>query len=154
MQFPMNTAHTRQNSTNWGFCKVSICEGFDGVFLGFRKLSRKVCISWALPLNKRVGVSACKIHMPDTHVFVLTKFNPFLLIYWNSKKISIGPLYTSTWFLPKQLLVGFGDFDKSEKSFVTCGFWVRRYVALVVSVPIPLRNSTSESGPWGTNFLY
>ena len=27
----------------------------------FHKLSRKVCASWALPLNKRVRVSACKI---------------------------------------------------------------------------------------------
>ena len=30
-------------------------------FLGFHKSSRKVCASWALPLNKRVWVSACKI---------------------------------------------------------------------------------------------
>ena len=39
---------------------------------GFRKASRKVSDKLALPLNKRVRVSACKQHMPDTHVFVPT----------------------------------------------------------------------------------
>ena len=45
---------------------------------GFRKASRKVSDKWALPLNKRVRVSACKQHMPDTHVFVPTLHKSFL----------------------------------------------------------------------------
>ena len=36
------------------------------------KHQEKVSDKWALPLNKRVRVSACKQHMPDTHVFVPT----------------------------------------------------------------------------------
>ena len=53
---------------------------------GFRKASRKVSDKWALPLNKRVRVSACKRHMPDTHVFVPTLHKLFLLIYWKLKR--------------------------------------------------------------------
>ena len=33
----------------------------------------KIYVSWALSLNKCVRVSACKLHMPDTHVFVPTQ---------------------------------------------------------------------------------
>ena len=46
----------------------------------------KIYVSWALSLNKRVGVSACKQHMPDTHVFVPTLHKLFLLIYWKLKR--------------------------------------------------------------------
>ena len=50
-------------------------------FLGFHKLSRKVCASWALPLNKRVRVWACKTRKPHTHVFVPTRRKVFLRNY-------------------------------------------------------------------------
>ena len=55
---------------------------------GFRKASRKVSDKWALPLNKRVRVSACKLHMPDTHVFVPTYHKVFLLDYWKLNKLA------------------------------------------------------------------
>ena len=42
-------------------------------------------------------------------------------------------------FLPKTYSPSFWGCHKSTENFVTHGFWVRRYVALVVSVPIPLR---------------
>ena len=61
-------------------------------FFGFRKSSRKVCGSWALSLNKRVRVSACKIRMPDTHVFVPTLHKSFLDDLLESDKIYTKPL--------------------------------------------------------------
>ena len=56
------------------------------------KLLRKVCVSWVLSLNKRVGVSACKIRMPDTHVFVPTLHKSFLDDLLESKEISTNLL--------------------------------------------------------------
>ena len=58
---------------------------FGGNLVGFRNSAEKLCNSWALPLNKRVRVSACKRHMPDTHVFVPTLHKVFLLIYRHQK---------------------------------------------------------------------
>ena len=58
-----------------------------GVFC-CRSLERKVCDSWALPLNKRVRVSACKRHMPDTSVFVPTHHQVFLLDYRKPNKLA------------------------------------------------------------------
>jgi len=49
-----------------------------GCFLVFRNSVVKLCVEWALSLNKRVGVSACKRHMSDTHVFVPTLHKAFL----------------------------------------------------------------------------
>ena len=43
-----------------------------GNLVSFRNPAERLCVSWALPLNKRVRVSACKIHMPDSHAFVPT----------------------------------------------------------------------------------
>ena len=64
-----------------------VCDSFlRFVFQDSSKTSRKVSDKWALPLNKRVGVSACKQHMPDTHVFVPTLHKLFLLIYWKLKR--------------------------------------------------------------------
>ena len=57
-----------------------------GCFLVFRNFVAKLCVEWALSLNKRVGVSACKQHMPDTHVFVPTLRKALLQNYWNTKK--------------------------------------------------------------------
>lgn len=49
------------------------------LFYGFLAgVPEKVCISWALPLDKRVMVSVCKIRKLDTHVFVPTKYKSFL----------------------------------------------------------------------------
>ena len=61
-------------------------------FFGFRKSSRKVCGSWVLSLHKRVRVSACKIRMPDTHVFVPTLHKSFLDDLLESKEISTNLL--------------------------------------------------------------
>ena len=58
----------------------------------FRKSSRKVCVSWVLSLHKRVRVSACKIRMPDTHVFVPTLHKSFLDDLLESKEISTNLL--------------------------------------------------------------
>ena len=44
-----------------------------GNLVSFRNPAERLCNSWSLPLNKRVRVSACKLHMPDTHVFVPTQ---------------------------------------------------------------------------------
>jgi len=55
---------------------------------GFRKASRKVSDKWALPLNKRVRVSACKRHMPDTRVFVPTHHQVFLPDYRKPNKLA------------------------------------------------------------------
>ena len=57
-----------------------------GGFFVFRNFVAKLCVEWALSLNKRVGVSACKRHMPDTHVFVPTLHKALLQNYWNTKK--------------------------------------------------------------------
>ena len=52
------------------------------------KTSRKVSDKWALPLNKRVRVSACKRHMPDTRVFVPTYHQAFLPDYRKPNKLA------------------------------------------------------------------
>ena len=46
-------------------------------FLVFRNSVEKLCVSWALPFNKRVRVWACKIRKPHTHVFVPTSHKVF-----------------------------------------------------------------------------
>ena len=56
--------------------------------VSFRNPAERLCNSWALPLNKRVRVSACKRHMPDTHVFVPTYHKVFLLDYWKLNKLA------------------------------------------------------------------
>ena len=65
-------------------------------YLGFHKSSRKVWASWALPLNKRVGVSACKIRKPHTHVFVPTHPKSFLDDLLENKKSEVPPLSQTT----------------------------------------------------------
>ena len=55
-------------------------------FFVFRNSGEKLCVSWALPFNKRVRVWACKIRKPHTHVFVPTLHKLFLLIYWKLKR--------------------------------------------------------------------
>lgn len=57
-----------------------------GGFFVFRNSVVKLCVEWALSLNKRVGESACKRHMPDIHVFVPTLHKALLQNYWNTKK--------------------------------------------------------------------
>ena len=59
-----------------------------GGFFVFRNSVVKLCVEWALSLNKRVGESACKRHMPDIHVFVPTLHKALLQNYWNTKKTS------------------------------------------------------------------
>ena len=59
-----------------------------GNLVSFRNPAERLCNSWALPLNKRVRVSACKRHMPDTHVFVPTYHKVFLLDYWKLNKLA------------------------------------------------------------------
>ena len=60
----------------WGaFFNDSLWEVFVAGFLGSVV---KLCVEWALSLNKRVGVSACQLRMPDTHVFVPTLHKSFL----------------------------------------------------------------------------
>ena len=61
---------------------------FGGNLVGFRNSAERLCNSWALSLNKRVRVSACKQHMPDTHVFVPTYHKVFLLDYWKLNKLA------------------------------------------------------------------
>ena len=55
-------------------------------FFVFRNSVEKLCVSWALSLNKRVRVWACKIRKPHTHVFVPTSHKVFLRNYWNPKE--------------------------------------------------------------------
>ena len=55
-------------------------------FFVFRNSVETLCVSWALSLNKRVRVWACKIRKPHTHVFVPTSHKVFLRNYGNPKE--------------------------------------------------------------------
>ena len=70
--------------------RTPICtESFAGKMVGARvkcslsvpldssNSGEKLCVSWALPFNKRVRVWACKIRKPHTHVFVPTSHKVF-----------------------------------------------------------------------------
>jgi len=59
-----------------------------GNLVSFRNPAERLCNSWALPLNKRVRVSACKRHMPDTRVFVPTYHQAFLPDYRKPNKLA------------------------------------------------------------------
>ena len=73
-----------------------------------------------LPLSKRTGVSTRKLRVSDTRcVCSAIIINWIKVIYW----------IPVIW----------------QKNFETRGFWVRRYVALVVSAPIPLRTQRAKA---------
>ena len=74
-------------------CRGAVVAGGGVDYLGFHKLSRKVWASWVLSLNKRVGVSACQLRMPDTHVFVPTLHKSFLDDLLENKKSEVPPCH-------------------------------------------------------------
>ena len=61
-----------------------------------------LCVSWALPFNKRVRVWACKIRKPHTHVFVPMSHKAFLRDYWNPKELAANicrsPIISNSFF--------------------------------------------------------
>ena len=61
---------------------------FGGNLVGFRNPAERLCNSWALSLNKRVRVSACKRHTPDNQVLVPTHHQVFLPDYWKPNKLA------------------------------------------------------------------
>ena len=88
--------------------------------------------------NKNVMFEPKKSSTRDTIFFFSSQMQK---IQVTSNSTTVQPLHSlyNNWILSDILLLIFWIPAKQKKLFVTRGFWVRRYVALVVSVPIPLR---------------
>ena len=120
-----------------------------------RNLSRKVCVSWVLPLNKRVRVWACKIRKPHTHVFVPTSHKAFLRNYWNSKQLTANICHKPTNHPPQSVysksfptlskrMIFFSTPQSAGKSFEWSALYVRGYLICVLCISIPLRTYQRE----------
>ena len=110
-----------------------------------------LCVSWALPFNKRVRVWACKIRKPHTHVFVPTSHKVFLRNYWKLNRLSSNnchrPLNTKnniqSLHQPPHFSIRFKLFSQHLQigncSFIMRDFEHRRCVEGVVCPHAPLR---------------
>ena len=110
-----------------------------------------LCVSWALPFNKRVRVWACKIRKPHTHVFVPTSHKAFLRNYWKPNRLSSNnchrPLNTKNniqrLHQPPHFSIRFKLFSQHLQigncSFIMRDFEHRRCVEGVVCPHAPLR---------------
>ena len=106
-----------------------------------------LCVSWALPFNKRVRVWACKIRKPHTHVFVPTSHK----VYWKLNRLSSNnchrPLNTKnniqSLHQPPHFSIRFKLFSQHLQigncSFIMRDFEHRRCVEGVVCPHAPLR---------------
>ena len=101
-------------------------------FFVFRNSVEKFCVSWALSLNKRVRVWACKIRKPHTHVFVPTSHKVFLRNYGSRIKGHQTP-GANYLFYPSLLLTiplisihkQFTNYIKFEHRFDTFDFYTK-----------------------------
>ena len=109
-----------------------------------------------LPLSKRTGVSTRKLRVSDTRcVCSAIIINWIKVIYWiPEKSAAITWPHTLTYKVSAMVLRqgnkwlgGCHLLNSSNlaENFETRGFWVRRYVALVVSAPIPLRTQRAKA---------
>jgi len=94
------------------------CRGAFADFLGFHKSSRKVCTSWALPLNKRVRVSACKIR--NARYPRVCTHSPQIFSWWFIRKQKIGSAPLSQ---TSQLLLDFGSELIWNMQMLVWRFW-------------------------------
>lgn len=109
-----------------------------------------------LPLSKRTGVSTRKLRVSDTRcVCSAIIINWIKVIYWIPEKSAAitwphTPAYKESTVVLRQGNEWLGNAIYWipviwQKNFETRGFWVRRYVALVVSAPIPLRTQRAKA---------
>ena len=109
-----------------------LCQVFVGTFFVFRNSVEKLCVSWALPFNKRVRVWACKIRKPHTHVFVPMSHKVFLRNYGSRIKGHQTP-GANYLFYPSLLLTiplisihkQFTNYIKFEHRFDTFDFYTK-----------------------------
>ena len=124
------------------------------MFFVFRNSVEKFCVSWALPYNKRVGVWACKIRKPHTHVFVPTSHKTFLRNYWNPKELTANlclsecahetQTFVSKFPALSKRRIFFSTPQSAGKSFEWSALYVRGYLICVLCISIPLRTYQRE----------
>ena len=94
--------------------------------------------------NKNVMFEPKKSSTRDTIFFFSSQMQK---IQVTSNSTTVQPLHSlyNNWILSEILLLIFWIPVNQKKLFVTRGFWVRRYMALVFSVPIPLRTQRAKA---------
>ena len=109
-----------------------LCQVFAVTFFVFRNSVEKFCVSWALSLNKRVRVWACKIRKPHTHVFVPTSHKVFLRNYGSRIKGHQTPGANYLFYPPPLLTIPlisihkqFTNYIKFEHRFDTFDFYTK-----------------------------